>query len=112
MWITGISVTATGKFYPQANVQEVKLFHKACGGKFSPKLSTEKFSTFHRGCGKKIEAQRNQTQNADLKTFLYPLALWQRQHHREELMLAVMSRMLFCMLVSPFFRASSTLRMA
>lgn len=69
---------------------------------------------FHipQGLWKKIEAQRNQTQNADLKTFLYPLALWQRQHHREELMLAVMSRMLFCMLVSPFFRASSTLRMA
>ena len=69
---------------------------------------------FHipQGLWKKIEAQRIQTQNADLKTFLYPLALWQRQHHREELMLAVMSRMLFCMLVSPFFRASSTLRMA
>lgn len=31
---------------------------------------------------------------------------------REELMLAVMSRTLFCMLVSPFFRATSTFRMA
>ena len=30
---------------------------------------------------------------------------------RQELMLAVMSRMLFCMLLSPFFRATSTLRM-
>ena len=31
---------------------------------------------------------------------------------REELMLAVMSRTLFCMSVSPFFRATSTFRMA
>lgn len=33
-------------------------------------------------------------------------------HYRQELMFAVISRMLFCKLVSPFFRAVSTLRMA
>lgn len=32
--------------------------------------------------------------------------------YRQELILAVMSRMLFCMVSSPFFSASSTLRMA
>lgn len=35
-----------------------------------------------------------------------------KRNYRLELMLEVMSRMLFCMFWSPFFRATSTLRMA
>ena len=52
-----------------------------------PNVNNEFF--FHRGCGEKGE-----------------------RNYRQELMFAVMSRMLFCMVVSPFFSATSTFRMA
>ena len=50
-------------------------------------------------------------------SFHIPQALWitfrekDPQNYRQELTLAVISRMLFCRLVSPFFSCISTLRM-
>ena len=73
-------------------VNTVMIFH----------FSTEVFFTFHRVCGEKIG-----------KKPLSPAKTENRPgDYRQELMFAVMSRILFCMLVSPFFRATSTFRMA
>ena len=85
MWKSGFFLTAATLFYSQGGVEKEELFHRLFWRSFDSYLSTEKFSTFHRPCVK---------------------------NYRQELMLAVMSRMLFCRLVSPFFRASSILRMA
>ena len=46
-----------------------------------------------------------------LSTFNSPCGNDLRQIYSRELMLEVMSRMLFCSSVSPFFSATSTLRM-
>ena len=44
--------------------------------------------------------------------FAFIILHYINSRQRQELMLAVMSRMLFCILLSPFFRATSTFRMA
>ena len=69
----------------------------------------------HRGCGKERTFPQAEKQT-DFVLFLHslcfhiPQPLWKNQ--REELIFAVMSRMLFCMVSFPPFKATSTFRMA
>ena len=85
MWKTPFLPTAAMLFSPQATVQKFRLFHSLFFAFFGGSFSTGYLSTFHSPCGK---------------------------NYRQELIFAVMSRILFCRLVSPFFSSTSTLRMA
>ena len=87
MWKSGFCLTATGIFYPQAYVDEREVFHTPMWRRFL-------LGVFHR------------------IFFHIPQALWKKleAHYRQELMFAVMSRMLFSSVVSPFFSWVSTLR--
>jgi len=67
-------------FIHKQPVNFAELFNKRCEKKFSKKFSTENSSTFHN-------------------------ALW--INYRQELMFAVISRMLFCRAVSPICNAFS-----
>ena len=92
MWITGFGLRATRSFYPQAalkfsTVPGWGLWRKFCRN-FLHRLS------FH--------IQQGLWINFGVK---------KGGIYRLELTLAVMSRMLFCRLVSPFFSWVSTLRM-
>lgn len=97
MWKTGKSVTDTTFFYPQDKWGNSESFHRLCG----EKNRLQKFHNF----------------------FIHiPQPLWifflrkkergKGLDYRLELIFAVMSRMLFWIVGSPFFRAISTLRMA
>ena len=85
MWKTLVFLRDTITFFPQVTVNKKIVFHRAEGSGERQNLSTENFSTFHSLCG---------------------------ENYRQELILAVMSRMLFCNVVSPCFSAISTLRIA
>ena len=89
MWITPFLPRDARIFYPQPNVNNGSFFHRGCQA------------------GKRVQLINSQH-------FHIPQGLWRkgRCNYRQELMFAVMSRMLFCMLVSPFFSATSTFRMA
>ncbi len=69
-----------GFFIHKQPVNFAELFNKACEKKREKNFSTENLSTFHSLCGKT---------------------------YRQELMFAVISRMLFCSAVSPICRAFS-----
>ena len=101
-------------FFHRGGVRSSQICTIGCGKKFFAKISTGKISTFHRRCGK-IRDMRYEIRD-DPKTTGYLVSrisylLISKGGHSEELMFAVMSRMLFCTVVSPFFRAISTLRM-
>ena len=85
MWKTLVFLRGATTFSPQPIVQKKKFIHRGKRGKGKDGFSTENFSTFHSLCG---------------------------ENYRQELIFAVMSRMLFCRVVSPCFSAISTLRMA
>ena len=85
MWKTQIFLRGATTFSPQPVVHKKKVFHRGKRRRGKDSFSTENFSTFHSLCG---------------------------ENYRQELIFAVMSRMLFCRVVSPCFRAISTLRMA
>ena len=85
MWKTHFFLRAASTFSPQPNVYKKNVFHRKGERRKMNGLFTENFSTFHSLCG---------------------------ENYRQELILAVMSRMLFCNVVSPCFKAISTLRMA
>ena len=85
MWKTLVFLRDATTFFPQPIVYKKKVFHREGGRREKKDLYTENFSTFHSLCG---------------------------ENYRQELMFAVISRMLFCNVVSPCFRAISTLRMA
>ena len=111
MWKTVFFFRAATKISPQANVEFFTVFHRHCFVNFPPRFSTEIFSTFHRGCGEKLgmtvspSAMIGRIKKIPHSSFLIP-------NYKQELMLAVMSRILFWVWLSPFFRATSTLRMA
>ena len=97
MWKTGNCVTGVGIFSPQALCKTAQFFNRGCGRKccllFFHSFFLHIPQTLWKKFGVKKEGPRN-------------------NRHRLELMLAVISRMLFWVVVSPFFRAISTLRMA
>ena len=84
MWKSGFCLRAVTTFFAQAFCGKKEVIQKACGKIFYPQLSTQKFSTIH---------------NPLCKTY------------KQELMLAVMSRMWFCSVSSPDFSAASTFLM-
>jgi len=84
MWKSVFLFRDATYFSPQANVDNIFVFHSFFREKTDAYLSTVFISTFHSLCGK---------------------------NQRQELMFAVMSRMLFCSVTSPDFSACSTLRM-
>ncbi len=85
MWKTAVCLTDARTFYPQANVYETGFFHSQKWERKRKIFCTGFLSTFHTRCGKV---------------------------YRQELIFAVMSRRLFCRVALPFFKATSTLRMA
>lgn len=89
MWKSGISPRGAMIFYQQADVERYRVFNRGCGSK-------EKIKMLHR------LSIHNPQRFVEKAAMIY----------RQELILAVISRMLFCRLVSPSFRPTSTLRMA
>ena len=85
MWKSGFLLRAATLFCKQPNCEKLLLFHKPRQNNFGENSSTVFLSTFHSH-------------------------LW--INYRQELMFAVMSRMLFCRLELPLLRDASTLRMA
>ncbi len=92
MWKSGKSLRGEREISPQPSVRKRRDFHRACWEKSGKEIIHRKNSTFHSPCGKNLVSKKTR--------------------YRQELMFAVMSRMLFCILLSPFFRDTSTLRMA
>lgn len=84
MWKSGFSLRTAITFFPQEIVKNKVVFPQEKMKRIEEKFSTEIFSTFHK-------------------------ALW--KNYRQELILALISRMWFCKLVSPAFKALSTLLM-
>ena len=74
------SVENKGFFIHNCFVNFAELFNRRCEKKIKKNFSTENLSTFHSLCGK---------------------------HYRQELIFAVISRMLFCRAVSPICNAFS-----
>ena len=97
MWKSGKSLRATRTFFPQANVDNFQVFHRACGRKFFVGFSTEIPCTFHKPLWKFF--RQNFTPQARGKPY------------SRLLILAVISRMVFCRSVLPSFSATSILRM-
>ena len=89
MWKSGFCLRAATLFYKQPNCENLRLIHRLFDKIFLQKLSTVFLSTFHK-------------------------CLWINcdGFYRQELMFAVISRILFCKLELPLFRVASTLRMA
>ena len=130
MWKSAISLTAPTIFSPQAHCGNSELLHNLCGeksGNKNPKVFPQ-FTFSHSTTP--VEKQRNAKfimHNAKLwcpmsgrinimpkgHTFIMHFAFYiLHLCYRQELMLAVMSRILFCKVSSPFFSCCSTLRMA
>ena len=84
MWKSGFSLRTAITFFPQEIVENKVVFPQEKMKKIEEKFSTEIFLTFHK-------------------------VLW--KNYRQELILALISRIWFCKLVSPAFKALSTLLM-
>ena len=91
MWKTHISLRAATEIFPQPYVKRSYFIHSLCGQNLMQ-------SVIHS------------------LSFHIPQTLWikieRKNPYRQLLMLAVISRILFCRLVSPDFSIASTLRIA
>ncbi len=86
MWKSGFCLTAVRLFYSHPLWNFFTVFHNPCEQRFSEKVFHSKFSTFHSPCGIYFS-------------------------YKQLLILAVISRILFCSSASPSFKSISTLRM-
>ncbi len=87
MWKTGKSIALSRPFFPQEKKVSVQVFNRQKIRNFCAPFSTACFFHKRKSCGSVFT-------------------------HRQELMLAVISRMLFCRVALPLCRDTSTLRMA
>ena len=121
MWKSGFRPRAAATFFPQPHVKVSTAIHSQLWRKFRAQLFHRQKFHIPQGLWKSVESGvwsygiafgddsnnlRSRYHNFTLHSSLFTL------NYKQELMLAVTSRTLFCTLLSPFFRATSTFRMA